>query len=111
MTMMDSQEKYVHSLKEIKETEEKANFEIDNYKKNVLEEVKIFQISADNAIEIAKSDGEKLVESNIEQARKKGSAEMDKIIEDAKVKSKTISTKLDPNTLRGILDILLKGLQ
>ena len=38
--MSSTQEKYVHSLKQIKEAEEKAQSEIENRKKAIAEEIK-----------------------------------------------------------------------
>ncbi len=108
---MSTQEKYVHSLKQIKEAEEKAWAEVQNFKKKVAEDIKSFQIDADKAIEVAKIQGEKLVETSIEQARKKAEIEVKKIIDEAKTKSKTISSQMDEKTIRGILDILLKGVE
>jgi len=108
---MSTQEKYVHSLKQIKDAEEKTQTEIESYKKKVAEDIKSFQINADKAIESAKTQGEKSVETNIEQARKKAALEVEKIIEDGKTKSKTISTQMDAQTIRGIIDILLKGVE
>jgi len=108
---MSTQEKYVHSLKQIKEAEEKAWDEIQNFKKKVAEDSKSFQIDAEKAIALAKTQGEKLVETNIDQTRKKAEIEVYKIIEEAKAKSKTISTQIDEKTVSGILDILLKGVE
>jgi len=48
---MSTQEKYVHSLKQIKEAEEKAWEEIQNFKKKVDEDIRSCQIDADKAIE------------------------------------------------------------
>ena len=105
---MSTTEKYVHSLKQIKEAEEKAQREIDEQKKKVSEEFKNFAASVDKTISTAKIEGEKLLETSIEQARKKANVETEKITEDAKNKSKTISTRIDAQTMHEIIDILLK---
>ena len=105
---MSTTEKYVHSLKQIKEAEEKAQREIDEQKKKVSEELKNFAASVDKTISTAKIEGEKLLETSIEQARKKANVETEKIIEDAKNKSKTISTRIDAQTVHEIIDILLR---
>ncbi len=105
---MSTAEKYVHSLKQIKEGEENAQREIDEQKKKVAEEFKNFETYIAKTIATAKTDGEKLVETSIEQPRKKANAETEKIVEDAKNKSKTISTRIDAQTMRQIIDILLK---
>src|SRR5437867_9706244 len=105
---MSTAEKYVHTIKQIKEDEEKAQREIDEQKKKVAEEFKNFETYATKTIATAKTDGEKLVEISIEQTRKKANAETEKIIEDARNKSKTISTRIDGQTVREIIEILLK---
>src|SRR5438128_499661 len=105
---MSTTEKYVHSLKQIKEAEEKAQREIDEQKKKVSEELKNFAASVDKTISTAKIEGEKLLEKTIEQAKKKTKLETEKNTEDAKNKSKTISTRIDAQTMHEIIDILLK---
>lgn len=105
---MSTAEKYVHSLKQIKEAEERTQKEIDEQKKKVVEDLRNFETHITKSIETARADGEKLVESSIEQARKKANAETEKIVEEAKVKSKTISSRIDSQTVKEIIDILLK---
>ena len=63
---MSTQEKYVHSLKRIKDAEEKTQTEIESYKKKIVEDIISFQIDAETAVESAKTQGEKSVEKNIE---------------------------------------------
>ncbi|MGI0006386.1 MAG: hypothetical protein ACREAR_00095 [Nitrosotalea sp.] len=67
-----------------------------------------FETHAIQSITAAKTDGEKLVESSIDQARKKAHTETEKIIEEAKNKAKTISSRIDSQTVKEIIDILLK---
>jgi vacuolar-type H+-ATPase subunit H len=105
---MSASEKYVHSLTKIKEAEEKTQREIDEQKKKVADELRNFEIHVNQSITNAKSDGEKLLESSIEQAKKKANAETEKIVEEAKNKAKTISSKIDSNIIKEIIDILLK---
>jgi len=105
---MSTTEKYVHSIKQIKEGEDRAQKEVDEQKKRVSEEFRNFESYATKTIVNAKTDGEKLVESNVEQLRKKAIAETEKIIEDANNKSKTISARIDAQTVQEIIDILLK---
>lgn len=105
---MSSAEKYVNSLKQIKEAEDRIQSQIDEHKKKVSEEFRNFEIYVSKSITTAKSDGEKLVESSTEQSRKKASAETEKIIEDATAKSKTVSARIDAPTVREIIDNLLK---
>ncbi len=103
-----STEKYIHSLKQIKESEDRAQKEIDEQKKKVSEDFRNFEINISKSMTLAKSDGEKLVETSLEQARKKANTETEKIIEEAKNKSNTISSRIDAQTVREIIDILLK---
>ena len=105
---MSTSEKYVHSLKQIKESEDRSQKEIDEQKKKVADELRNFETYAVKSITSAKADGEKLVESSIDQARKKAHAETEKIIEDAKNKAKTVTSRIDSHTVKEIIDILLK---
>jgi len=105
---MSTSEKYVNSLTKIKEAEERTQKEIDEKKKKVGEELRNFEIHVTQSIANLKLDGQKLVDSSIEQARNKANAETEKIVEDAKNKAKTISSKIDSNTVKEIIDILLK---
>ena len=106
---MSTAEKYVHSLKQIKEAEDKTQTQIDEHKKQVSEEFRNFESYVSKTITTVKTDGEKLVESNVEQSRKKATTETEKIIDDANNKSKTVSAKIDAQTVQEIIDILLKG--
>jgi len=105
---MSTTEKYVHSLKQIKEAEDRAQKAIDEQKKRVSEEFHNFEGSTTKTITATKTDGEKMVESSIEQSKKKAATETAKIIEDANNKSKTISARIDAQTVHEIIDILLK---
>lgn len=106
---MSTAEKYVHSLKQIKEAEDKTQTQIEEHKKQVSEEFRNFESYVSKTIASAKTDGEKLVESNIDQSRKKATTETEKIIDDANNKSKTVSARIDAQTVQEIIDILLKG--
>lgn len=106
---MSTAEKYVNSLKQIKEAEDKTQTQIEEHKKQVSEEFRNFESYVSKTIATAKTDGEKLVESNVEQSRKKATTETEKIIDDANNKSKTVSAKIDTHTVQEIIDILLKG--
>ncbi len=105
---MSTAEKYVHSLKQIKEAENKIQSQIEEHKKKVSEEFRNFENYVTKKIADAKLDGEKSVESNIEQSRKKASAETEKIISDATAKSKTVSARVDSQAVLEIIDNLLK---
>ena len=69
--MSTSQEQYISSLKKIKQVEEGVEKEIENHRKET--DNKISQLDADlkKAITDAKAEGEKLVDSSIEEARKR----------------------------------------
>ena len=105
---MSTTEKYVHSLKQIKEAEERTQKEIDEQKRRVIEDLRNFEAHVTKSIATTKTEGEKLVESSIEQARKKANAETEKIVEEAKEKSKAISSRIDSQQIREIIDILIK---
>ncbi len=109
--MSDSQEQYISSLKKIKEVEEGVEKEIENHRKEV--DNKISQLDADlkKAITDAKAEGEKLVYSSIEEARKKANAETEKVIQDAKSKAEDISSHVTTQKTQEIIDILLKGIE
>ncbi len=105
---MSTAEKYVHSLKQIKEAEDRTQEQIDGHKKKVTEDFRIFESQVSNTISSSKSDAEKMVESSVEQSRKKAESETASIISEATAKSKTISAKIDAQAVREIIDILLK---
>jgi vacuolar-type H+-ATPase subunit H len=98
--MSNTQEEYLHSLKRIKEVEDKVQGEIETHRKLIEEEMNKLQKQLENAITASKVEGEKLVEKSIEQARLNATIEADKIMEDAKRKSQTISINLDQNTIK-----------
>lgn len=105
--MSNTQEEYLHSLKRIKEVEDKVQGEIETHRKLIEEEMNKLQKQLENAIAASKREGEKLVEKNIEQARLNATIEADKIMEDAKKKSQTISINLDQKTIKKIIEIFL----
>ena len=105
---MSTTEKYVHSLKQIKEAEDRAQKEADEKKKRVSEELHNFESYTTKAIATARTEGERQVESSVEQSRNRAISETEKIIEDANNKSKTITARIDAQTVHEIIDILLK---
>ncbi len=109
--MSTSQEQYISSLKKIKEVEEGVEKEIENHRKEA--DNKISQLAADlkKAITDAKTEGEKLVDSSIEEARKKANAETEKVIQDAKSKAENVSSHITTQKTKEIIDILLKGME
>ena len=108
--MSNTQEEYLHSLKRIKEVEDKVQVEIETHRKLIEEEINSLQKKLENAIAAAKLEGEKLVEKSIEEARSKAIIEADRILEDAKQKSQTISIHIDQQTIKKINEILLTGM-
>jgi V/A-type H+/Na+-transporting ATPase subunit G/H len=108
--MSNTQEEYLHSLKRIKEVEDKVQVEIETHRKLIEEEINNLQKQLENAIAASKLEGEKLVEKSIDQARLNATIEADKIMEDAKKKSQTISINLDQKTIKKIIEIFLSGM-
>ena len=109
--MSTSQEQYISSLKKIKQVEEGVEKEIENHRKET--DNKISQLDADlkKAITDAKAEGEKLVDSSIEEARKKANTETEKVIQDAKSKAENVSSHVTTQKTQEIIDILLKGME
>ena len=99
--MSASQDQYISSLKKIKQVEEDAQKEIDSYKSKI----------EDQIIASAKTEGEKLVDSNVEKASKQANAETQKTIEEAKTKSKDITSHITAQNAQDIIKILLKGVE
>ena len=107
--MSNTQEEYIQSLRKIKEAEENVQKIIESHRKKIDEEIKKIQTEMDDSIAKSKLDGEKLVESSIEKAKKNAITEKEKIIEVAKEKAKKTFEQLNPQTVKEIIDILLKG--
>ena len=108
--MSSTQEEYLHSLKRIKEVEDKVQVEIETHRKLIEKEINNLQKQLENAIAASKLEGEKFVEKSIEQARLNATIEANKIMEDAKKKSQTISINLDQKTIKKIIEIFLSGM-
>src|SRR6185437_12423196 len=105
-----SQEEYIDSLRQIKETEEKVQTEIENFRNAIEKEIKTLQLDLVTSIDLAKQGGKQQVEKSIEDSKKKASVESDKIISDAKNKSKSISFNLDGQMKKQIMDIIFSGI-
>jgi hypothetical protein len=105
-----SQEEYIDSLRQIKETEDKVQGEIEAHRKQVEQEIKNLQLDLKNAIDIIKQEGKKMIEQSIEESKNKAFAESDKINSDAKNKSKSISFQLDGQMKKEIMDIIFSGM-
>lgn len=109
--MSATQEQYINSLKKIKEVEESVQKEIENHRKRIDEKISQLDVDLKKAIAAANAEGEKLVESSIEQSRKKATTEIEKTIENAKTKAGNISSQVTPQNAEEIIDILLKGVE
>ncbi len=109
--MSTSQEQYISSLKKIKEVEEWVEKEIQNQRKEADNRISQLYDDMKKAITDAKAEGEKLVDSSIEEARKKANAETEKVIQDAKSKAENISSQVTTQKTQEIIDILLKGME
>jgi len=108
--MSNTQEEYLHSLKRIKEVEDKVQVEIETHRKLIEEEINSLQKKLENAIAASKLEGEKLVEKSIDEARSKATVEAERIMEDATKKSQTISIHIDQQTIKKIKEIFLAGM-
>jgi len=97
--MSATQEQYINSLKKIKEVEENVQKEIENHRKEIAEKITQLDVDLKNAIASANTEGEKLVESSIQQSRKKATAETEKIIEEAKTKAENTSSQITPQNI------------
>ena len=108
--MSNTQEEYLHSLKRIKEVEDKVQVEIETHRKLIEEKINSLQKDLENAIAESKVQGEILVEKSIEEAKLNASKEADKIMEEAEKKSQTISIHIDQQTIKKIIEIFLSGM-
>lgn len=108
--MSNTQEEYLHSLKRIKEVEDKVQVEIETHRKLIEEEINSLQKKLENAIADSKLEGEKLVEKSIDEARSKATVQAERIMEDAKKKSQSISIHIDQQTIKKIKEIFLAGM-
>ena len=108
--MSNTQEEYLHSLKRIKEVQDKVQVEIETHRKLIEGEINSLQKKLENAIAASKLEGEKLVEKSIDEARSKATVQAERIMEDAKKKSQSISIHIDQQTNKKIKEIFLAGM-
>ena len=71
LALLELSDAIIDSLRQIKETEEKVQAEIEAHRKHVEQEIKNLQNNLKNAIDIAKQDGKKMVEKSIEESKNK----------------------------------------
>ena len=108
--MSNTQEEYLHSLKRIKEVEDKVQVEIETHRKSIEDKINSLQKEMEHAIAASKLEGETLVEKSIEESRFNASQEANKIMGEAEKKSQTISIQLDQQTIKKIIEIFLSGM-
>lgn len=111
MAGSNSQEEYIHTLRQIKETEEKAYGEIEAHKKQVDQEIKNLQNDLKNTIDMTKQEGEKMIEKSIEESRNNAFGEAESIVNDAENKSKSISFQTDKQVVKDIMAILFSDIK
>ena len=70
-TSTTSQEEYIESLKQIKETEQKTQTEIESHRKQVEQEMRNLEEDLKNSIDNAKKEGKRMVEKSIEDSKNK----------------------------------------
>lgn len=105
---MEPQEEYLKSLKQIKEAEERVQEEVEARRKVVQEELQNLQVDTEAAVEAARKEGERMIEMNVERAKQEAHMEEQKILDDAKTKASTISSKrVDTKTVRTIIEEVL----
>jgi vacuolar-type H+-ATPase subunit H len=109
--MSNTQEAYIQTLKQIKDAEDSAEKEIEGRKREVDQEIRNLQIRMEKKIEAAKIEGENLIIKSIEEARQRALVEADSIIKEAQIKAKKISTQVNNQKVRRIIDILFKGIE
>jgi vacuolar-type H+-ATPase subunit H len=106
----NTQEAYIQTLKQIKNAEDLAEKEINEYRLECEKVKKDLQSRIEQEIQTANTQGENLVAMSTEQARNKAHNEADIIIRDAENKAQLISKQ--PNTLsvNKVLGMLLRGI-
>ena len=105
-----SQDEYLRSLKQIKESEEKVEKEIDSHRNQVQQEIKKMEADLKNDVNLTKLEGKKMIEKNIEMAKQEAHKEANNIIHEAEHKSKTLSVHSDPQLIDEIMKILLSDI-
>jgi vacuolar-type H+-ATPase subunit H len=108
--MSNTQEEYLHSLKRIKEVEDKVQVEIETHRKSIEDKINSLQKEMEHAIAASKLEGETLVDKSIEESRFNASKDANKIMEEAEKKSQTISIQIDQQTIKKIINIFLSGM-
>jgi len=104
------QEQYIQTLKKIKETEDKVQKEIEEYRHHIDQEIKMMEEDQKNAIMKVKLGGQEMVEKSIEMAKQDAHRQAQDIIANAENKSKSLSVHSDPKLMGEIMKILLSDI-
>jgi vacuolar-type H+-ATPase subunit H len=104
------QDQYIQTLKKIKETEDKVQKEIEEYRHRIDQEIKMMEEDQKNAITKVKLEGQEMVEKSIEMAQQDAHRQARDIIANAENKSKSLSVHSDPKLMDEIMKILLSGI-
>lgn len=108
--MSNTQEAYIQTLKQIKNAEDLAEKEINEYRLECEKVKKDLQSRIEQEIQTANTQGENLVATSIEQARNKARNEVEIIIRDAENKAQLISKQSSTLSVNKVLGMLLRGI-
>lgn len=108
--MSNTQEAYIQTLKQIKNAEDLAEKEINEYRLECERVKKDLQSRIEQEIQTANTQGENLVATSTEQARNKAHNEADIIIRDAENKAQLISKQSSTLSVNKVLGMLLRGI-
>ena len=108
--MSNTQEAYIQTLKQIKNAEDLAEKEINEYRLECENTKKDLQSRIEQEIQTANTNGENLVATSIEQAKSKAVYEADTIIKDAESKAQIISKRSNTPSAIKVLEVLLRGI-
>jgi vacuolar-type H+-ATPase subunit H len=109
--MSNTQEAYIQTLKQIKNAEDLAEKEINEYRLECEKMKKDLQSRIEQEIQAVTTQGENLVATSIEQAKNKAVHEADAIIREAENKAQIISKQSSPPSVNKVLEILLRGIE
>lgn len=108
--MSNTQEAYIQTLKQIKNAEDLAEKEINEYRLECEKVKKDLQSRIEQEIQTANTQGENLVAMSTEQARNRARNEADIIIRDAENKAQLISKQSNTLSVNKVLGMLLRGI-
>lgn len=108
--MSNTQEAYIQTLKQIKNAEDLAEKEINEYRLECEKVKKDLQSRIEQEIQTANTQGENLVAMSTEQARNRARNEADIIIRDAENRAQLISKQSNTLSVNKVLGMLLRGI-